>query len=170
MWLYNKEKVSYWSWWLRSSEATGWTKWVRLRAGVGEWLFSPPQRSDRLRSRPSFHSKGSRLVSAGVKRSARKSDHYHPSSAEVKNTWSYISTSQYVFMVLCLVKQKNICTLCFTIVRNIFVYESADKPERYSYGGQPARVSDIPLPNLKSLGRQDALISSHLEQLYQWKF
>jgi len=46
-----------------------------------------------------------------------KSDNYPPSSAEFKNPWNYISTSQYVFMVLCLVKQKDICTLSFTIVQ-----------------------------------------------------
>jgi len=31
----------------------------------------------------------------------READHSPPSSAEVKNAWSYTSTPQYVFMVLC---------------------------------------------------------------------
>jgi hypothetical protein len=35
-----------------------------------------------------------------------EADHSHPSSAKVKNAWSYASTSQYVFMAWCLIKQK----------------------------------------------------------------
>jgi hypothetical protein len=35
----------------------------------------------------------------GVKRPGREVDHSPPSSAEVKNTWSYISTPPYVFMM-----------------------------------------------------------------------
>jgi hypothetical protein len=37
----------------------------------------------------------------------READHLPPSSAEVKNAWSYTSTSQYVFMAWCLVKHRN---------------------------------------------------------------
>jgi len=36
-----------------------------------------------------------------VKRPGREADHSLPTSAEVKNVWSYTSTSQYVFMVWC---------------------------------------------------------------------
>jgi hypothetical protein len=40
----------------------------------------------------------------------REVDHSPASSAEVMNAWSYTSTSQYFFMVWCLVKQRdNIC-------------------------------------------------------------
>jgi hypothetical protein len=35
----------------------------------------------------------------GVKRSKRKADHLSPTNDEVKNTWIYLSTSQYVFVV-----------------------------------------------------------------------
>jgi len=40
------------------------------------------------------------LLSLGpeVKRSGREADHSPPSSAEVKNAWSYTATPQYVFM------------------------------------------------------------------------
>jgi hypothetical protein len=39
-----------------------------------------------------------------VKRPGLEADHSHPSSAEVKNAWSYNSTPQYTFMALCSVK------------------------------------------------------------------
>jgi hypothetical protein len=37
-------------------------------------------------------------LSLGVKRQRREADHSPPSTAEVKNAWSYTSTPQYVFM------------------------------------------------------------------------
>jgi hypothetical protein len=37
-------------------------------------------------------------LSPEVKRPGREADHSPPSSAEVKNAWSYTSTPQYVFM------------------------------------------------------------------------
>jgi len=37
----------------------------------------------------------------------READHLPPSSAEVKNTWSYTSTTPYVFMVWYFVKRRN---------------------------------------------------------------
>jgi hypothetical protein len=42
-------------------------------------------------------------LSQGVKRLGRVSDHSSPSSVEVKNAWSYISTPPYAFMAWCLV-------------------------------------------------------------------
>jgi hypothetical protein len=38
-----------------------------------------------------------------VKRPGREADHSPPSSAEVRNAWSYTSTPQYVFKAWCLV-------------------------------------------------------------------
>jgi hypothetical protein len=45
-------------------------------------------------------------ISLGVKRPVREADHTPPSSAEVKNAWSYTSSPQYAFMAWCSVKQK----------------------------------------------------------------
>jgi hypothetical protein len=42
----------------------------------------------------------------GVERPGRRPDHSFPSSAEVKNAWSYTSTPQYVFMYWLLIKHK----------------------------------------------------------------
>jgi hypothetical protein len=41
-------------------------------------------------------------LSLGIKRQDREADHSPPSSAEVKNGWSYTSTPQYAFMRSCL--------------------------------------------------------------------
>jgi len=38
-----------------------------------------------------------RALAPGENRPAHEDDHSPPSSAEVKNTWSYISTPPYVF-------------------------------------------------------------------------
>jgi hypothetical protein len=45
-------------------------------------------------------------VSSGVKRSGRKAYHSPPSSAEVKNAWSFTSSFQHVLMAWCLIKQE----------------------------------------------------------------
>jgi hypothetical protein len=44
-----------------------------------------------------------------------EADHSPPSSAKVKNVWSYTSTPQYVFMAWCLVKHKDNFT--FTLIQ-----------------------------------------------------
>jgi hypothetical protein len=47
-----------------------------------------------------------------VKRQGREADHSPPSSAEVKNAWSYTSTPQYAFITWCSVKGIQLCLLC----------------------------------------------------------
>jgi hypothetical protein len=54
---------------------------------------------------------GTGAIFLGVKRPGREADHSAPSSAEVKNAWSYTSTPQYVFMAWCLVKHRDNFTL-----------------------------------------------------------
>jgi len=46
-----------------------------------------------------------RTLFSWVKRLGREADHSPPSSAVVKNAWSYTSTQSYVFVESCLVKQ-----------------------------------------------------------------
>jgi hypothetical protein len=55
-------------------------------------------------------------LSLGVKRPGREADHSPPSSAEVKNAWSYTSTPKYVFMAWCLVKHRDNFTFTFYLV------------------------------------------------------
>jgi hypothetical protein len=55
-------------------------------------------------------------LSLGVKRPrGREADHSPPSSAEVKNTWSYTSTLQYVFIAWCLVKHIDKAAKMFVV-------------------------------------------------------
>jgi hypothetical protein len=49
------------------------------------------------------------VLSHMLKRPGRESDHSPPPSAEFKNTWTYTSSSTYVFMAWCLVKYR----ICF---------------------------------------------------------
>jgi hypothetical protein len=70
---------------------TGWTTGVRLPAGAGILSL-------RRRIRGTF---------PGVKRPTREAHHYPPPTAEVKNRWSYTSTSQHVFMASHVVKYRN---------------------------------------------------------------
>jgi hypothetical protein len=44
------------------------------------------------------------VPSLGVKMPGREADHSPPSSAEVKNVWSYNSTPPFFFMEWCVVK------------------------------------------------------------------
>jgi hypothetical protein len=55
-----------------------------------------------------------RAPSQGIKRPGREADQSHPSSAEVKNAWSYTFTPSYVFMAWYLVKNKD--NFIFTIL------------------------------------------------------
>jgi hypothetical protein len=70
-----------------------------IPGGSSNWIFSPPLPD------PASYPMGTGVCFPGVKRPGRKSDYSPPSSAEVKNAWSYTSTPQYVFMVWCLFKQ-----------------------------------------------------------------
>jgi hypothetical protein len=91
---------------------------IGLRAGrsgfygsipVGGWEpFSSPC-PEQFWSPPSLLSGGYRgALSLGIKWPGREADHSPPSSAEVKNAWSYTSTpSQYVFMAWCLFKHRD---------------------------------------------------------------
>jgi hypothetical protein len=46
-------------------------------------------------------------LSLEIKRPGREADNSHPSSAEVKNAWSYAYTPQYAFTAWCLVKAQG---------------------------------------------------------------
>jgi hypothetical protein len=49
----------------------------------------------------------SEALSLEIKRPGREADHSSPSNAEVKNSWSYISTPQYAFMAWWSVKAQG---------------------------------------------------------------
>jgi len=83
-----------------------------LIPGRGWGFFSSPLCPDRLWVPPSLQPNGyRRALSLEVKRPDQEADHSPPSSAEVKNAWSYKSTPQYVFLTWCLVKNRDKFTL-----------------------------------------------------------
>jgi hypothetical protein len=61
-------------------------------------------------------------LSPGIQRQGREANHSPPSSAEVKNAWSYTSTPQYPFMASCLVKHRN--NFIFTLKISGHLYKS----------------------------------------------
>jgi hypothetical protein len=50
---------------------------------------------------------GSGVLSSGVRRQGREVNPFLPSSAEVKNAWSYTSIPPYVFMAWCILKHRD---------------------------------------------------------------
>jgi hypothetical protein len=62
---------------------------------------------------------GTGAPSLGVKQPGREADHSPPSSAEVKNAWSYTSTPQYLFMGWCLVKHRDNFTFFYLYLTHI---------------------------------------------------
>jgi hypothetical protein len=87
------------------SWATGWMIGVS-NPGSGWEFFSSPPRQEWLwgPTQPPIQWVPGAL-SLGVKRPGREADHPPPSSAEVKNEWSYTSTPQYALMACCSVKK-----------------------------------------------------------------
>jgi hypothetical protein len=71
---------------------------------------------------PASYPMGTWALSLGVKRPGREADHSPPSSAEVKNAWSYTSIPQYVFMAWCLVKHRDVFTFTFTFTYTFTVW------------------------------------------------
>jgi hypothetical protein len=59
-------------------------------------------------------------LSLGIKQPVREADHLPPSSAKVKNAWSYNSTPKYVFMAWCLVNHRDFIYTCMTC-RNVCI-------------------------------------------------
>jgi hypothetical protein len=63
----------------------------------------------------------------GVKRPGREADHSLPCNAEVKNAWSYMCSSQKVFLVWYLVKNKSNFTLLTSEHLRYKIVENSDK-------------------------------------------
>jgi hypothetical protein len=85
------------------------------RRGLRIFLFTTASRTALEPTQPPIQWVPGTL-SLGIKRPGREADHSPPSSAEVKNAWSYTSTLQYVFIAWCLVKYRDNFTFTFTIL------------------------------------------------------
>jgi hypothetical protein len=88
---------------------------VRFPAGAGN--FSLHHRvQNGSGAHPASYSVPTGGFSLVIKGPGREADHSPPSSAEVKNAWSYTSTPQYVFVAWCLVKHRdNFTFFTFTL-------------------------------------------------------
>jgi hypothetical protein len=96
----------------------GWTIGVLgfdSRRVLGIFLFTTVSRTALEPTQPRIQWVPGAL-SLGVKRPGCEADHSPPSSAEVKNAWSYTSTPQYVFMAWCLVKHRDNFTFTFNFI------------------------------------------------------
>jgi hypothetical protein len=83
-----------------------WVLGFDCRPGLGIFLLPTAFREALEPTRPPIP-RVTEVISLGVKRPGREADHSPPSSAEIKNAWSYTSTPQYVFMAWYLVKQRD---------------------------------------------------------------
>jgi hypothetical protein len=70
------------------------------------FLFATPSRLARGSTTASYAMEnGERGISLEIKRLGCEADHSPPSSAKVKNAWSYNSTPPFIFKARCLSKQ-----------------------------------------------------------------
>jgi hypothetical protein len=79
---------------------------VRFPAGAGNFSLHHRVQSG-SGAHPASYPMGTRGSFPGGKAAGCEGDHSPPSSAEVKNAWSYTSTSPYVFIAWCLVKHRD---------------------------------------------------------------
>jgi hypothetical protein len=100
---------------IQFSHSTIWVLGFDSRRGLGIFLFTTASRTALGPTQPPLQCVPGAL-SLGVKQLGHEADHSLPSSAEVKNGWSYISTPQYVCMAWCLVKHRD-----FTLPLPLFV-------------------------------------------------
>jgi hypothetical protein len=77
---------------VHSDSGMDWTV-RRSNTGRANRFFSSPKRSHRHWGPPNLLFNGYHYCFPGVKRLEREVGHSHPSSAQVKNEWSYISAS-----------------------------------------------------------------------------
>jgi hypothetical protein len=75
-------------------------RWFESQQGLGVFLLTAASRTALGPTQPPIH-RVPESLSVGVKRPGREADHLPPSSAEVKNAWSYTSPPPYASMAWC---------------------------------------------------------------------
>jgi hypothetical protein len=93
-----------------ATELRDGTSGFHSRYELGIFLFATASRTALVPTQPPMQ------WVPGVKRPGREGNYSSPSSAEVKNAWSYTSTPPYTFMVWCLVKLRDNFTLPYIIL------------------------------------------------------
>jgi len=82
-------------------KSVDWTTGVRFPVGAGIFLLATAPRPALGPTQPPIQWVPG-VLSPGVKRPERETDHSLPPSADVKNAWSYTYTPQYVLKVVVL--------------------------------------------------------------------
>jgi hypothetical protein len=90
------------------------------RQGLGIFLLTTASRPALVPTQPPIQWVPGAL-SLGLEWPVREADNSTPSSAKLKNAWSYTSTPQYAFMAWCLFKRKHRDSFTFTFIK-LFVY------------------------------------------------
>jgi hypothetical protein len=98
---------------------------VRVPAGAGDFSLH-----HRIQTGSGAHPASYPMGTSGslpeegvLKQLGREADHSPPSSAEVKNAWSYTSAPPVPFMAWCLVKHRdNFTFLTFTVLSKFFFF------------------------------------------------
>jgi hypothetical protein len=83
-----------------------WGSRVRFPEGAGNFSLHHCVHND-SGVHPASYPMGTTGSFPGGKAARHEADHSPPSSAKVKNAWSYTSTPQYVLMAWCLVKHRD---------------------------------------------------------------
>jgi hypothetical protein len=116
----------------------------KSREGLVIFLFNTSSRSVLGPTQPPIQWVPGTLF-LGLKRSGREADHLPPSSAEVKNTWSYASTPQYAFLAWYSVKSTGTTlALPFTVCTfpRVLRVLSLSAPCNYSMERSPSWEAD----------------------------
>jgi hypothetical protein len=102
-------------WSLSRARCIQFTTFYLISLGLGIFLFTTTTRPALGPTQPPIQwVTGS--ISLGLNRPGSEADYSTPSSAEIKNAWSYTSTPQYVFMAWCLVKHGDNFTFTYTVL------------------------------------------------------
>jgi hypothetical protein len=121
----NRKKVEYH--WIREPRwLSRYSDWLRAPRGRGSSPGRIKNFNFSISSRPAVEPTQHPIkrvpgaLSQGLKWQGREADHSPPTSAEVKKTRTYTSTSPHVFMVYCLMKHRDNSTFTTRLCHPVF--------------------------------------------------
>jgi hypothetical protein len=89
---------------------------IIISTGMGIFLFTTASRMALGPTQPPIQLVSGAL-SLGVKRPGCEADHSHPSSAEVRNAWSYTSNPPIRLHARCLIRHRGSFIISITLVK-----------------------------------------------------